>query len=67
MDEDAPPRVLMKMNIGGSEIDVNPDIILTRDLQYVNKVMIEWHERLEKQEWRKQTHNILHSVTTSLS
>ena len=50
MDEDDPPRVLMKTNIEGSEIDVNPDIIFTRDLQYVNKVMIEWHERLEKQE-----------------
>ena len=66
MDEDDPPRVLMKMNIEGSEIDVNPDIIFTRDLQYVNKVMTEWHERLEKQEWRKQTPNILHSVTTTL-
>ena len=67
IDEDDPPRVLMKMNIEGSEIDVNPDIIFTRDLQYVNKLMIEWHERLEKEEWRKQTHNILHSFTTTLS
>ena len=66
-DEDDPPRVLMKVNIEESEIDANPDIIFTRDLQYVNKVMIEWHERLEKEEWRKQTHNILHSVTTTLS
>ena len=67
IDEDDPPRVLMKMNIEGSEKDVNPDIIFTRDLQYVNKVMIEWHERLEKEESRKQTHNILHNVTTTLS
>ena len=67
IDEDDPPKVLMKMDIEGSEIDVIPDIIFTGGLQYVNKLMIEWHERLEKQEGRKQTHNILHSVTTALS
>ena len=67
IDEDDPPRVLMKMNIEGSEIDVNPDLIFTRDWQYLNKLMIEWHERLEREESRKQTHNILHSVTTTLS
>ena len=67
IDEHDPPRVLMKMNIERSEIDVKPDIIFTRDWQYVNKLMIEWHERLEKEELRKHTHNILHSVTTTLS
>ena len=67
IDEDDPPRVLMKMNIEGSEIDVNPDIIFTLDLQYVNELMIQWHERLEKEESSKQTPNILHSVTTTLS
>ena len=67
IDKDDPPRVLMKMDIEGSEIDVIPDIIFTGGLQYVNKLMIEWHGRLEKQEGRKQTHKILHDVTTALS
>ena len=41
IDEDDLLRVLMKMDIEGSEIDVIPDIIFTGGLQYVNKVMIE--------------------------
>ena len=48
IDEDDLLRVLMKMDIEGSEIDVIPDIIFTGGLQYVNKVMIEWNERLDK-------------------
>ena len=67
IDEDDLPRVLMKMDIEGSEIDVILDIIFTGGLQYVNKVMTEWHERLKKQEGTKQTHNILHSVAAVLS
>ena len=67
IDEDDLPRVLMKMDIEGSEIDVILDIIFTGGLQNVNKVITEWHERLKKQEGRKQTHNILHSVAAVLS
>ena len=48
IDEDDLQRVLMKMDIEGSEIDVILDIILIRGLQYVNKVITEWHERLKK-------------------
>ena len=48
IDEDDLQRVLMKMDIEGSEIDVILDIILTGGLQYVNKVIKEWHERLKK-------------------
>ena len=67
IDEDGLPRVLMKMDIEGSEIDVILDIIFTGGLQYVNKVITEWHERLKKQEGRKQTHKIFHSVAAALS
>ena len=41
IDEDDLQRVLMKMDIEGSEIDVILDIILTGGLQYVNKVITE--------------------------
>ena len=41
IDEDDLQRVLMKMDIEGSEIDVILDIILIRGLQYVNKVITE--------------------------
>ena len=41
IDEDDLQRVLMKMDIEGSEIDVILDIILTGGLQYVNKVIKE--------------------------
>ena len=67
VDKNDLPRVLMKMDIEGSEIDVIPDVIFTGGLQYVNKLMIEWHSRNEKQEGRKETHNHLHDVTVALS
>ena len=41
IDEDDLQRVLMKMDIERSEIDVILDIILTGGLQYVNKVIKE--------------------------
>ena len=56
----------MKMDIERSEIDVISDTIFTGGLQYLIKVMNEWHESLKKQEGRKQTQNILHSVTAVL-
>ena len=38
-----PPKVLMKMDIEGSEVDVIPDLLSTGTLQYVNTIMVEWH------------------------
>ena len=57
----------MNMNIEGSEIDVISDIIFTGRLQCLNKVMTESHERLKKQEGKKQTQNFLHNITAILS
>ena len=57
----------MKIKIEGSEIEVISDIIFTGGWQYLNKVMTEWHEIPKKQEGRKQTQNILHSVTAVLN
>ena len=67
IDEDDLPSVPMKIDIEGSKIDVISDIIFTGGLQYLHKVMTEWHESLKKQEGRKQTQNILHSLTAVLS
>ena len=40
---EGPPRVLMKMDIEGSEIDVIPDILFYGGLGVVNGLMIETH------------------------
>ena len=58
IDENDPPKVLMKMDIEGSEIDVIPDIIFSGGLEYLYRIMIEWHDRHEKKNWRKQAHMI---------
>merc|ERR1712029_1130599 len=42
-----PPKVLMKMDIEGSEVDVLPDILLNGGLGAVNGLQIEFHDRLE--------------------
>ena len=64
---DNAPKVVMKMDIEGSEVDVMPDLIFTGALQYINSIMVEWHERLEKLEERKQAQRLLESVIKSLS
>ena len=61
-----PPKVVMKMDIEGSEIDVIPDLIFTGGLQYINHIMIEWHERLELVPERKRSHKILENIIESL-
>jgi len=62
-----PPKIIMKMDIEGSETDVIPDILFTGGLQYVNAVMIEWHTRLEKLEYRATAQRQLRSIIELLS
>jgi hypothetical protein len=62
-----PPRVLMKMDIEGSEIDVIPDLIFTGGLQYINGLMVEWHRRMEIDGKRKNTHSILSKTLKLIS
>ena len=62
-----PPRVIMKMDIEGSEVDVLPDFIFGGGLQHVNIIMIEWHQRLEKLDIRKEAQKSLKSILNSLS
>ena len=62
-----PPKVIMKMDIEGSELDVLPDVILTGGLLHVNKIMIEWHDWLEKIPKRKKAAGQLRSILNTLS
>ena len=61
------PKVVMKMDIEGSEVDVIPDLIFTGGLQFVNSIMVEWHERLEKLPERIKSQKILKEVIENLS
>jgi len=63
----SPPRVVMKMDIEGSEVDVIPDLIYSGGLQYINTLLIEWHERNQKLQERKTSTKILQTIMDSLS
>ena len=63
----SPPRVVMKMDIEGSEVDVIPDLIYSGGLQYINTLMIEWHERMQKFQEIKISTKILQIIIDSLS
>ena len=63
----SPPKVVMKMDIEGSEVDVIPDMIFNGGFQYVNSIMVEWHQRLENLPERKKAHSILEGIVKSLS
>ena len=51
-----PPKVLLKMDIEGSEIDVLPDILLNGGLSVIHGLFIEFHPRLEKIPKRQGAH-----------
>ena len=63
----SPPKLVIKMDIEGSEVDVIPDLIFTGGLQFVNSIMVEWHERLEKLPERIKSQKILKEVIENLS
>ena len=63
----ATPNVVMKMDIEGSEVDVIPDVLYTGGLQFVNNLMIEWHDRFEKLKSRKKAQQELRSIVQTLS
>lgn len=66
-DPKFPPKVLMKMDIEGSEIDVLPDLIFTGSLQYINNIMIEWHQNRETLHNRKNSQKTLQNTLTFFS
>ena len=63
---DIPPRVAMKMDIEGSEVDVVPDLIFSGSLQYVNIMMVEWHPHFERNPIRKGISQNLNKVMEML-
>lgn len=62
-----PPKVLMKMDIEGSEIVVLPDILFNGGLSVINGLFIEFHERLEKIPSRRKAHKQLKEILDRLS
>ena len=65
--ETHPPQIVMKMDIEGSEVDVMPDLIFSGGLEHINKLMVEWHGRLEKLAERKKAQQQLELITKLLS
>jgi hypothetical protein len=61
------PNVVMKMDIEGSEVDVIPDLLFTGGLQFINNIMVEWHERLEKLDYRRKAQQQLRNIIRTLS
>ena len=61
------PNVVMKMDIEGSEVDVIPDLLFTGGLQFINNIVVEWHERLEKIINRRNAQQQLKLVIQTLS
>ena len=63
-----PPKVVIKMDIEGSEIDVIPDVVLNGGLSIIDLLMVEWHARYERMNSRREAHdqikNMLKSLTT---
>jgi hypothetical protein len=61
-----PPRVVMKMDIEGSEMEVIPDLLFSGGLEHVNILMMEWHDFIQIKEERKKATWILKSIIESM-
>ena len=65
--DSSPPRVVMKLDIEGSEVDVVSDLIFNGGFQYINSIMVEWHKWKQTSTERKQANDLLKDVVNSLS
>ena len=65
--KNSPPKVVMKMDIEGSEVDVIPDLIFSGGFQYIDTLMMEWHGRLQNIPERQNNSEILKGIVESLS
>ena len=61
------PRILMKMDIEGSEVDVVPDLIFSGSLQFINLMIVEWHPHMERKPERLENSKTIQNVTRFLS
>ena len=66
-DTKDPPKVVVKMDIEGSEIDVIPDVVLNGGLSLIDLLMVEWHARYERLNSRREAHDQIRQVLKSLS
>ena len=66
-DAASPPKLVIKMDIAGSEVGVIPDLIFNGGLRYVNLLMVEWHARYERILTRRKAHSQLREILRSLS
>ena len=62
-----PPRVVMKIDIEGSEIETIPDILFSGGFEHINILMMEWHAFIQIKEERKQATEILENIIESMS
>ena len=63
VDPERPPRVVMKMDIEGSEVEVVADLISSGSIRFVNVMMAEWHERYQLKPERLQLSKELKALT----
>ena len=63
VDPERPPRVVMKMDIEGSEVEVVADLITSGSIRFVNVMMAEWHERYQLKPDRLQLSKELKALT----
>ena len=66
-EDRSPPRVVMKLDIEGSEVDVISDLLFNGGFQYINSIMVEWHKWKQNLPERKQANDLLKDVINSLS
>ena len=62
-----PPRVVMKVDIEGSEIEVIPDLLFSGGLEFVTVLMMEWHAFLQQKQQRIETTSLLSTIIESMS
>ena len=56
------PKVVMKMDVEGSEVDIIPDLLFRGGLEHVNNLMLEWHRRLEVLPDRRKAQEYLEEI-----
>jgi len=61
------PTVLMKMDIEGSEVDVLPDLMWSGAISHIDTALIEFHERLSKDQFRKDLSSSLKQVMKAMA
>ena len=62
-----PPKVVIKIDIEGSEVDVIPDLLFSGGLEYVDALLVEWHAFLHLSPERKEAIATLETIINLMS